>query len=1260
LSTAAVRRGVRLAALVFASSAVLVMLLMAGLWWWSGTEGSLDWMLKRVTRTQPLQAEGVRGSLRSGLHVQRLVWQQGGLRVEAHDVRLEWQPTALVTRTAQLEDFSAALLRVIDQRPASADPLMPPASLSLPMRVKANKVSVAKVEWQGRTSAHADGLVGAYAFDGRGHRLRIDSVSIAGGRYRAEASLGVQGELPLQTTVQGTVSAPVPRSDKAVPLTLQGSLRGPLADLRAHAVFRATEPLASGELPQATATARVTPFAAQPVPEAQAELRHIDLAALWPGAPHSSLSGRISLKPVAATRWDWRADLRNASPGPWDRDGLPLQSVQAHGQWRGTLALVEQLQAQIGGGEVKAQGQWRGTDGWTVDATLAGVNPAALHTQMAPAPLAGQAQVKQDGEAIAFDVALQAQGRAAARPATEVASALAALELRQASAQGRWSQGTLALPVLDVRASDSSLTGSLQVKPATLSGGGRIALLAPGLQAKADGEISEAAGKGSLQADARNLAQAQRWLQRIPFVAHLLPAWQAGGDAMLRASWQGGWRDPALRAALDTSGIELRPHKARPGALAWSVRQARASVDGRLSDARIEMRGRAQQGARLVDVELAGRGGRGMVKGTAVWRASLPRLALAVQDPAIGTGPWRMELRRAVDARWIAQPGRLELGAGEALLTAPRTASATAVATPAVLAWQPTRWGGGELQTAGRLTGLPMAWLELVGGPQLAGAGLSGNMVFDAQWSASVGRALRLDAAIARSSGDVNVLADTLEGGATRVAAGVRDARLTLKGEGDRLAMVMRWDSERAGVADARLATRLVPGGAAGWQWPDNAPLEGFVRAQLPRIGVWSLLAPPGWRLRGSLAADVALAGARNDPRFSGTLAADELALRSVVEGVELQRGRMRARLDGQRLHVDEFLLYGGGEGKADGWVKASGEGAWTADGPQLNAVAQLNRLRATMRSDRDLTVSGQLAARIDAQGTDVRGQLQVDQARIVLPDELPPRLDEDVVVRRAEGSIATAQERKQREPDRPPPKRPFNVAVDIDLGEDFRLKGRGLDTRLRGTLALTGHTLVQPRLTGAISTAGGEYRAYGQRLDIERGVLRFTGALDNPALDILAIRPHTVQRVGVLISGTVQSPFIRLHSEPDLPDAEKLTWLVTGRPAPSGGAEAALVQQAALAFLSHRRGGDPGGVAGRVGLDELSVRRDSSEGAVVTLGKRFARNFYAAYERSLSGALGTLYIFYDISRRLTLRAEAGERSAVDLIFTFHFDRVRR
>jgi translocation and assembly module TamB len=122
------------------------------------------------------------------------------------------------------------------------------------------------------------------------------------------------------------------------------------------------------------------------------------------------------------------------------------------------------------------------------------------------------------------------------------------------------------------------------------------------------------------------------------------------------------------------------------------------------------------------------------------------------------------------------------------------------------------------------------------------------------------------------------------------------------------------------------------------------------------------------------------------------------------------------------------------------------------------------------------------------------------------------------------------------------------------------------------------------------------------------------------------------------------------------MPDAEKLAWLVTGRAAPATGAESALVQQAALALLASRSGSGGTGIAQKIGLDELSFSRQGAEGPSVTLGKRFGQHFYAAYERGLSGAMGTLYIFYDVTRKLTVRAQAGERQAVDLIYTFAFD----
>lgn len=1251
MSARILARGARLVAGTAAALALLLVLLAGGVWWWSGTEGSLAWLLERASRWQPLVAQGVSGSMRSGMHLQRLVWEKDGLRVEARDVRLQWKPLALLTRELKLDQLRAASVVVTDSRPPTGEPLQPPDSLELPLRVDADGLAIGRFEWNGATSVAATDIQGDYLYDGGSHQLRLDGVKLANGRYRGQASVAATGPMALDARLQGSVSTPVPGSSETVPLEFTATVGGPLQRLQARALVGVTGAAAGKDsTPSATVTAVLTPFAVQPLPQANARLRAIDLHAFWPEAPQTQLSGAVQLRPAGTATWALNVDLRNAQPGPWDSGRLPLEQVKAEGQWRGGMALVRSLQAELGGGTLQAQGQWSGPSGWKADGSLSNVDPAALHTRLAARPLGGKVQVRQQDKSIAFELALLSDGQGPP-PKPPASGTAPPLELRELTTQGSWSGGVLTLPSLRVRTSDALLRGSLTARPEARSGSGKLELQAPGLQARAEGEVAATRGRGTLALQASNLALAQRWLQSWPGVPAALAAWRVAGQAALDGSWQGGWNDPAVQATLSAPLLTLQVASAAAAAPAWSVRNARATVNGRLSDAALELQARAEQGQRLLSIDMAARGG---LTGAA-WRARIGKLRLAAQDPALGSGSWRIDLRDSVDARWLA--GRLEVGAGQAVLTAPTPSGATAAASQALLGWDPVRWGGGELTTAGRLTGLPMAWVELAGGPQLAGSALTGDLVFDARWDATLGAGLRLDASLVRSSGDITVLAENSEGTSTRVAAGVRNARLSLQGRDGLVTLGLEWDSERAGSASGRLETRLVRGGGAGWQWPADAQLAGRVQAQLPRLAVWSLLAPPGWRLRGSVTADVSVSGPRSDPQFAGTVRADDLALRSVVDGVELRNGWLRARLQGQQFVVEEFVLHGAGPGGAGGSLVASGEGRWVAGAPQIQAQAELNKLRASIRSDRELTVSGKLSASLSPKGGSIRGNLVVDHARITIPDEKAPKLGPDVVVRNAAGVAPTAEQQAQKKPEEGAPKRPLDVAVDVDLGPDFRLSGRGIDTRLAGKLALSGASLTAPRLEGTIRAVGGEYRAYGQRLDIERGVLRFTGAIDNPSLDILAVRPRLAQRVGVLVTGQAQAPFVRLYSEPDLPDAEKLALLVVGRPTANGGAEAALLQQAALALLASRRGGaNSGGIAGRFGLDELSVRRDSAEGAVVTLGKRFARDFYASYESSLGGALGTLNIFYDISRRLTLRARAGERTAVDLIYTFSFD----
>ncbi len=669
---------------------------------------------------------------------------------------------------------------------------------------------------------------------------------------------------------------------------------------------------------------------------------------------------------------------------------------------------------------------------------------------------------------------------------------------------------------------------------------------------------------------------------------------------------------------------------------------------------------------------------------------------------------WSLGSAAPLVLRWQQPAGgafSFDAGSGRLLLRLAEGRGADPT-EPLTLAWDSLALDTQALRTRGRLQGLSMAWVDalasMTGSAQagaatpaslLSPAGLSGDLLLDGEWDLSLPAAspsstgangLALSAALQRRSGDLRLL---LDGSANRapgtataqapVVAGIRDARVSLRLDGNQAKAELRWDTERMGQASADLSTDLNLGSTATaaaergddasaldrW-WPRSAAIRGTAQANLPQVGVWSLLAPPGWRVSGSLKANGTLSGTRGAPRFEGNLQGDELALRSLVDGLDFTGGQLRASLDGDQLTVQRLSVNGPGGAQEGGSLEASGRAEWrpVPDQPNrrqafLDLQATANSLRVSSRADRRLALSGTASARLAGTDLQIRGQLRADSALFILPNELAPGLSKDVVVRSTRTVPTPPQDPNRVQP---------NVEVSLDLGPEFEVQGRGLKTRLEGQVTVrSAPAQTEPRAFGEVRTVAGTYRAYGQQLNIETGVLRFTGPYDDPALDILALRqlPENVdQRVGVQINGSAADPRVRLYAEPDLPDADKLGWLVLGKPASASGAQAFVLQQAARQLLS--RGGEPvdGALAKTLGLDEVGFQSPTTGAdgttteAALTVGKRLSSDLYLSYEQSLAGAVSTVSIFYDLSKRLTLRARAGTENAVDLIFTHRYD----
>ena len=1272
-------KALRVSFLLLCAALLALLILVGAAWVWSDHSRSLATSLEQLARYLPsdqtLEVKDVKGSLRSGGSIGWLRWQRGALSVEARDLRLGWTLRPLLDGELQLAHLAVAHLRIDDQRAPVAPTA--PTDLSLPLKVAAN-FSVDTLEWVGPPALRVTGLTGRYTFDGKEHHFDADNVHVAAGNYRISAQLQAPAPMALALQVQGSVQTKLPSSQQTVTVqaqaTLQGSLAGPDATLELQARLRPELASAPANALQASVSARLQPWQAQPLTQAQARWQALDLAALWPQAPQTQLAGEADITPAGAG-WQAAVKLTNAHSGPWNQQRLPLDSLNAklgftHGQWA-----IESLLATGGGGRIEGEGQVArsasGTASWQGSVSVLGVNLAALDSRLGAAALDGQFSAQQAPTGIAFEAQLRpAQRQPALSKGT--AAATAGLRLRTVHLKGRWLAPLLTLDTLAVQTDDAQLTGNLNLHTDTRAAAGQLSLTLPGATALLDGQIASTDGKGELKLHLSDAALASHWLGRWPQAPAALTSASIRGAGDFSGRWTGGWKNQAqdlqIQASVRAPRLELA--SAAPTAPAWRLLDLQADLGGSVRALRLSLRGQAEYASQRLSLQAQAHGGR---RSDGAWTASLDSAQLGAQD-SLQPGAWTLQLSQAFNIDWQQSAGArtLEISAGSGSLIGPVPGTAT-------VSWQAARWSQQtsglqprtEWHTQGRLQGLPLGWLELLGRTQMANLGLRGDLLFGGEWDAKGGQALQLRATLQRTGGDLQLLTDDANAGL--LSAGVREAQLLLTAEGEQLTAKLRWDSERAGQAQADFSTRLQYADGS-WHWPMEAPLAGTLRTQLPPVGAWSLLAPPGWRLRGTLDADASLSGTRGAPLWRGSLQARDLAVRSVADGIDFSNGALRATLDGQRLNIVELRLQGAGGASGGGQLSGSGSVLWAPPTESAsNALSRLRMeldlqaqgLRVSARADRRLVVSGKLETRLADARLTVRGTLKADQALFILAQDTAPQLGDDVVVRPTGASTAskpsgatppTAASGVRVTPD---------VAITLDLGPDFQLRGRGLNTRLAGTLELrsTPERALVPRLSGELRTVGGTYLAYGQQLDIEEGVLHFSGPYDNPALNILAIRPNLVQRVGVQISGTALSPVVRLYADPDLPDAEKLAWLVLGRTAANGGAETAMLQQAALALLGGNGRGLSGGMAQALGLDELSVRGSttnaagtSTTGAAVTLGKRVSRNFYVAYERSLAGAMGTFYIFYDLSRRFTLRAQTGEQSAIDLIFTLRYD----
>ena len=532
------------------------------------------------------------------------------------------------------------------------------------------------------------------------------------------------------------------------------------------------------------------------------------------------------------------------------------------------------------------------------------------------------------------------------------------------------------------------------------------------------------------------------------------------------------------------------------------------------------------------------------------------------------------------------------------------------------------RWRGDQIDSKGQLTDLPVAtiaWLD----PALES--VRGSVEGD--WTIER-RGNEWRGAAKLATVDFRYDPDVEEG--DEVALPPVRATLVLAAEGGSVTLTI--GSKESQMLVARARTR---------GYDIDAPIEGSVGVTIEDLTELETLSERASKTKGRITGSLAVAGTLRAPLVNGH--------------VRLQDGALEwldPHLDLKQIELD-LALVGDGAIRIDGSAR-SRDSDLRVTGSMTDVFAGTRHLHLSLTSDpvqvampdMELTVVPAIDFDWSNQAASLTGVVRLPDARIEvsrLPEGATPR-SEDVVV------IGREDEREQETS--------IEADLRIELGGDVQLTAFGLETRLTGEVRLREEKGGSPQLFGRIDLVGGSYSAYGRTLAIESGRLLFQGPPDDPDVDIRAVRkierpePEQAVTVGVRVRGHAKALESTLFSDPPMAESDALSYLVMGRPLrQTTENEGQDLSGIAVALGLAQATGIVNQIRTRIGLDELGAGTSAEQETTVVAGKQVASKLYARYTYNTFTRLSALMLRYDLTRKLSLEATAGEAPGMDVIY---------
>jgi len=545
------------------------------------------------------------------------------------------------------------------------------------------------------------------------------------------------------------------------------------------------------------------------------------------------------------------------------------------------------------------------------------------------------------------------------------------------------------------------------------------------------------------------------------------------------------------------------------------------------------------------------------------------------------------------------------------------------------------RFGGDGMTIQSRLDGLDLAIFNVVS----PGLGLGGRATGSLDFSQPTG------AAFPRADARINIANFTRTG----IAAVSDPVNIALAGqlrpEGGTLAAVIR----RAGAVIGRAQARLQPvGGGASWtERLFAAPLAGGVRYNGPAQVLWSLTGIANRQLSGPIGIAADFSGRVQAPQFTGVVRANNLVFEDETYGTRITNLALQGRFTSSRFEITQL------SGRAGrGTVTGRGSvGLASNAGFPIDVRLNFDRAQLARGDALGATVSGEVAiTNSRAGGALVRGDLSLPEVRYQIIRQGAAQVAELQGVRR-KGEPLVRPDQINRQASAAPSI--WNLDLRLRANNQVFVSGMGLESEWSTDLRIQG-TTATPRMVGEARAIRGTYSFAGQRFELARGEVAFTGSQPpNPRINVALEGEVEEVTITINVTGSAFNPQIRFASSPALPQDEIMARLLFG----GSVSELSALQLVQLGTsLNSLRGGGGGlnplgKLRSATGISRLRILgADEAQGR----GTALAAGFYLGddiYLELITDARGftATQIEIALSKSLSLLSQAGSAGSTNV-----------